>query len=153
MPSLRAEPADVGRHHRNRQPADSRTGVRSRTHLQADDRRGSAGAALQDRPCGVARGVRVVQDVLDLRRDNEQSRVDGRRARTAAAADAGVKIGRTTAIAVIYTGGQIINEAIDMHIQARNSQSPFPQRPNVPQAQSTHVPAPMVYVYEETTWE
>ena len=64
-----------------------------------------------------------------------------------------MKIGRTTAIAVIYTGGQIINEAIDMHIQARNSQPPFPQRPNVPQAQSTHVPAPMVYVYEETTWE
>jgi aryl-alcohol dehydrogenase-like predicted oxidoreductase len=77
VPALCAESADLGRHHRNRQPRDPRTGPGDSAHVQANERGRSAWVAGEDSEGGVAGGIRAVQDDVALRCHGHQSRVVG----------------------------------------------------------------------------
>ena len=71
------ESADLGGDHRHRQAADTGPGLRSRAHLQADERRPGRGARGGHEDLRGRRQIRVLQDLEPLRHHRQASRLAG----------------------------------------------------------------------------
>ena len=77
VPALRAEPADLSRDYRNRQPGDSGTGVGGGKNFQGDEQGAGCGPAGKDREAGGTRRIRAIQNLSSFRFHRAPSGVAG----------------------------------------------------------------------------
>ena len=81
----RSESADLRGHYRNRQPGDSRPGVRGSTYVPSAYAGTTRRIAEEDRQSCFKRRVRAIQNYFDLRLHSHKPELAGPRARTSAA--------------------------------------------------------------------